>query len=164
MVRLGHTKAPPLKLDPGLFLRWASTARQIRKQCDMADRDMSGSLSKNTRKEKRATPITPALSSSRAANTGLNGWIKEGDNGNWLSLSAKPTEERRPANDAAGPRSMIRSRSELANATPARKRHACRQASLGHFSRSRRIGHGERPRIRTAPGDLVLGANLYRTN
>ena len=60
----------------------------------MADqRDMSGSLSKNLKKEKEthADYVGSIVISGRKF--WLNGWIKDGQNGKFLSLSAKPADE-----------------------------------------------------------------------
>ena len=59
----------------------------------MADRDMSGSLSKNTRKEKPSHADYAGSIVIEGRKYWLNGWIKDGEKGKWLSLSAKPAEE-----------------------------------------------------------------------
>jgi len=61
----------------------------------MADRDMSGSLSKNDHNQQpnHADYVGSIVIEGRKY--WLNGWIKENDRGKWLSLSAKPAEERK---------------------------------------------------------------------
>jgi len=59
----------------------------------MADRDMSGSLSKNTRKEKPSHADYTGSIIIEGRKYWLNGWVKDGEKGKFLSLSAKPAEE-----------------------------------------------------------------------
>ena len=56
----------------------------------MADRDMSGSLSKNLRKEKPSHAGSIVIEGRKYW---LNGWVKDGEKGKFLSLSAKPAED-----------------------------------------------------------------------
>jgi hypothetical protein len=59
----------------------------------MADqRDMSGSISKNTRKEKPSHADYTGSIVIEGCKYWLNGWIKDGQNGKFLSLSARPAE------------------------------------------------------------------------
>ncbi len=62
----------------------------------MADRDMSGSLSKNLRKEKPSHADYAGSIVIEGRKYWLNGWVKDGEKGKFLSLSAKPAEEPRP--------------------------------------------------------------------
>jgi len=59
----------------------------------MADRDMSGSLSKNLRKEKPSHSDYNGSIVIEGRKYWLNGWVKDGEKGKFLSLSAKPVEE-----------------------------------------------------------------------
>jgi hypothetical protein len=67
-----------------------------RKDTTMADRDMSGSLSKNTRKEKPSHADYAGSIVIEGRKYWLNGWVKDGEKGKFLSLSAKPAEEPKP--------------------------------------------------------------------
>ncbi len=58
------------------------------------DRDMSGALFKNDRKEKPSHPDYRGDITVHGRKFWLNGWIKEGQKGKFLSLSVRPTEER----------------------------------------------------------------------
>ena len=62
----------------------------------MADRDMSGSLSKNPRKEKPSHADYAGSIVIEGGKFWLNGWVKDGEKGKFLSLSAKPAEEAGP--------------------------------------------------------------------
>jgi|SoiMethySBSTD1v2_1073268.scaffolds.fasta_scaffold1394140_2 hypothetical protein len=59
----------------------------------MADRDMNGSISKNTRKEKPSHADYTGSIVIEGRKFWLNGWVKDGEKGKFLSLSAKPAEE-----------------------------------------------------------------------
>ena len=61
----------------------------------MADRDMSGSLSKNLRKEKPSHADYAGTIISKVGSMAQR-WVKDGEKGKFLSLSAKPAEEPRP--------------------------------------------------------------------
>jgi hypothetical protein len=63
----------------------------------MTDRDMSGSLSKNLRKEKPSHADYAGSIVIAGRKYWLNGWVKDGEKGKFLSLSAKPAEEPKPA-------------------------------------------------------------------
>src|SRR5262245_38217902 len=60
----------------------------------MADREMTGSLSKNTRKEKPSHADYNGSIMIEGRKYWLNGWVKDGDKGKFLSLSVRPAEER----------------------------------------------------------------------
>ena len=59
----------------------------------MADRDMSGSLSKNLRKEKPSHADYAGSIVIEGRKYWLNGWVKDGEKGKFLSLSARPADE-----------------------------------------------------------------------
>jgi hypothetical protein len=60
----------------------------------MADqRDMSGTLSKNDRKEKDAHPDYRGTLTIRGEKFRLSGWIKNSENGKFLSLAVRPADE-----------------------------------------------------------------------
>jgi hypothetical protein len=72
--------------------------RPIERNEPMADqRDMSGSLSKNLRKEKPSHADYAGSIVIAGRKYWLNGWVKDGEKGKFLSLSAKPAEEPKPA-------------------------------------------------------------------
>ena len=58
------------------------------------DRDMTGALFKNDRKEKPSHADYRGDVTIDGRKYWLSGWIKEGKKGKYLSLSAKPVEER----------------------------------------------------------------------
>ena len=72
----------------------------------MADRDMTGTLSKNQRKEKPSHADYAGSIVIDGRKYWLNGWIKEGEKGKWLSLSARPVEERTEAKPKQVARAM----------------------------------------------------------
>ncbi|RPJ39486.1 MAG: hypothetical protein EHM35_02250 [Planctomycetaceae bacterium] len=57
-------------------------------------RDMSGTLAKNKRKEKPSHADYAGSITIEGQEYWLNGWIKEGEYGKFLSLSVRPKEER----------------------------------------------------------------------
>src|SRR5262245_45031065 len=59
----------------------------------MADRDMSGSLSKNTRKEKPSHADYAGSIVIEGRKFWLNGWIRDGEKGKFLSLSVRAADE-----------------------------------------------------------------------
>jgi hypothetical protein len=59
----------------------------------MADRDMSGSISKNTRKEKPSHADYNGSIVIEGRKYWLNGWVKDGEKGKFLSLSVRPADE-----------------------------------------------------------------------
>src|SRR5262245_35362865 len=59
----------------------------------MADRDMSGSLSKNTRKEKPSHVDYNGSIMIEGRKFWLNGWIRDGEKGKFLSLSVRAADE-----------------------------------------------------------------------
>src|SRR5262245_7252746 len=61
----------------------------------MADRDMSGSHSKNARKEKPSHADYTGSIMIEGRKFWLNGWIRDGEKGKFLSLSARAAEEPR---------------------------------------------------------------------
>jgi len=67
----------------------------------MADRDMTGSLSKNTHKEKPSHSDYGGSIMIEGRKYWLNGWIKDGEKGKFLSLSARLAEERSEAKPKA---------------------------------------------------------------
>lgn len=54
--------------------------------------DNSGSISKNTRKEKDSHPDIKGKATIGGVDYWVDGWQKEGENGKWYSLSFKPKE------------------------------------------------------------------------
>ena len=62
----------------------------------MAKYDNSGSLSRNDRKEQPNHPDYKGKATVDGVEYWLSGWIKDGENGKWLSLSFKPKEEQKP--------------------------------------------------------------------
>ena len=63
----------------------------------MAKYDNSGSLSRNDRKEQPNHPDYKGKATVDGVEYWLSGWIKEGENGKWLSLAFKQKEEQKPA-------------------------------------------------------------------
>ena len=63
----------------------------------MAKYDNSGSLSRNDRKEQQNHPDYKGKATVDGVEYWLSGWIKDGENGKWLSLAFKLKEEQRPA-------------------------------------------------------------------
>jgi hypothetical protein len=59
----------------------------------MADRNMSGSLSKNARKEKPSHSDYTGSITIEGRRFWLNGWVKDGEKGKFLSLSVRPADE-----------------------------------------------------------------------
>jgi hypothetical protein len=53
------------------------------------NKDNSGSLSKNTRKEKETHPDIKGKATIEGVEYWVDGWAKDGDNGKWYSLSFK---------------------------------------------------------------------------
>lgn len=54
--------------------------------------DNSGSVSKNTRKEKDTHPDIRGKATIAGVEYWIDGWQKDGENGKWYSLSFKPKE------------------------------------------------------------------------
>lgn len=66
-------------------------------------KDMSGSLFVNNRKEKETHPDRTGTALIDGVSYYVNGWIKDGNSGKWLSLSFKRKDEAaKPAKEAAG--------------------------------------------------------------
>lgn len=65
----------------------------VQRNTSMADRDMSGSLSKNTRKEKPSHADYNGSIVIGGRKYWLNGWVKDGEKGKLLSLSVRPADE-----------------------------------------------------------------------
>jgi hypothetical protein len=63
------------------------------------DKDNSGSLSKNTRKEKDTHPDIRGKCKIAGVEYWIDGWQKDGESGKWYSLSFKP-KDARPAQPA----------------------------------------------------------------
>jgi hypothetical protein len=85
---------------------------------------MNESLSKNTRKEETITCRLSRLDRlSRAVSTGSTAWVKDGEKGKFLSLSAKADEVpkaksaardwQRPAADEDSPRGQMKPDEEI---------------------------------------------------
>lgn len=68
------------------------------------NKDNSGSLSKNTRKEKPTHPDIRGKATVAGVEYWVDGWAKDGENGKWYSLSFKPKE----AKDASAPKQKPR--------------------------------------------------------
>ena len=58
--------------------------------------DNSGSISKNTRKEKDTHPDIKGKATIGGVNYWVDGWAKTGENGPWYSLSFKVREDKQP--------------------------------------------------------------------
>lgn len=56
------------------------------------NKDNSGSLSKNTRKEKPTHPDIKGKATIAGVEYWVDGWAKDGENGKWYSLSFKPKD------------------------------------------------------------------------
>ncbi len=54
--------------------------------------DNSGSVSKNTRKEKETHPDIKGKATIAGVEYWVDGWQKDGENGKWYSLSFKPKD------------------------------------------------------------------------
>jgi hypothetical protein len=80
-------------------------SKQNAKGTQMSEqRDMSGTLSKNTRKEKPSHSDYTGSILVNGEKFWLNGWIKDGKGGTkFLSPSVRPTEERAEPKPAAKP-------------------------------------------------------------
>jgi hypothetical protein len=66
-------------------------------------KDMSGSLFVNNRKEKETHPDRTGTALIDGVSYYVNGWIKDSITGKWLSLSFKRKDEAaKPAKEAAG--------------------------------------------------------------
>lgn len=59
-------------------------------------KDNSGSLFKNEKKEKETHPNMRGSAKIDGIEYWVSGWTKEGKNGKWISLSFKPKEETPP--------------------------------------------------------------------
>lgn len=64
-------------------------------------RDMSGSLSKNDKKEKESHPDIKGRATIGGVDYWISGWQKENERGKWYSLSFTPKDA---ANDQPAPR------------------------------------------------------------
>ena len=60
------------------------------------NKDNSGSLSKNTRKEKPTHPDIRGKATVAGVEYWVDGWAKDGENGKWYSLSFKLKEPEAP--------------------------------------------------------------------
>lgn len=56
--------------------------------------DNSGSISKNQRKEKDSHPDLKGKATVGGQEYWISGWLKDGENGKWYSLSFEPKDER----------------------------------------------------------------------
>lgn len=66
--------------------------------------DNSGSISKNTRKEKDSHPDIKGKATIGGVEYWVDGWQKEGENGKWYSLSFKPKDaQAAPAKKSSAP-------------------------------------------------------------
>lgn len=54
--------------------------------------ELSGSLSRNKRKEKDSHPDMSGSCLIEGVEYWISGWVKQGDNGSWLSLAFKPKD------------------------------------------------------------------------
>lgn len=61
----------------------------------MAKRELSGSLSRNTRKEKSMHPDYKGSALIGGVEYWISGWRKDGDDGPWVSLAFEKKEPRR---------------------------------------------------------------------
>jgi len=59
--------------------------------------DNSGSISKNTRKEKDTQADIKGKATIGGVNYWIDGWAKTGENGPWYSLSFKVRDDKQPA-------------------------------------------------------------------
>jgi hypothetical protein len=67
------------------------------------DRDMTGALFRNDRKEKPTHADYRGDVTINGEKFWLSGWVKQGKNGKYLSLAARPVEEpREPATATRG--------------------------------------------------------------
>lgn len=60
-------------------------------------RDNSGSISKNTRKEKESHPDYKGKCVIGGVEYWISGWKKENDNGPWMSLAFEPKQDKTAA-------------------------------------------------------------------
>jgi len=63
--------------------------------------DNSGSISKNTRKEKDTHPDIKGKATIGGVNYWIDGYAKTGDSGPWYSLRFKVREEKQPVAEVA---------------------------------------------------------------
>lgn len=56
-------------------------------------KELSGTLSRNKRKEKDSHPDYNGSALIEGVEYWISGWVKDGDDGKWLSLSFKPKDQ-----------------------------------------------------------------------
>lgn len=81
-------------------------------------KDMSGSISKNERKEQENHPDIKGSCTIDGVDYWISGWMKENERGKWYSLSFKVKEEKAPAKSVKGAKPSAPSQQEMDDDLP----------------------------------------------